>query len=340
MKTTRLLWAPLVFVLLAGCGTTIETQKGGPPTLVHGMPYFLPIGVITIKGEYAKTGSASARDPGLSMGLISKEPDSTGGSTANNVTLSVGGWTVTISGDVEADASQPPCYAIPHRNYFFDDDYKLAVNNKHLLSAGNSTSEDRTASIIGAVGEIAATFARAAGTPSPVSPNRKPFLVSFRTNSPGEYEKAQTVLSARNFRLAMDPRPSTPVPVVPVDGREGIIFRLAQIYRVSINYDESVANGDITLSHQHNFLLPGLQTYVFDYHRIPFVKRVNDVTFTDGMLAEYRESVPSPILGVLAIPKAIIGAIVPLVGGGSLGGSTTAPATSATPAAAGAPPAP
>ena len=114
-----------------------------------------------------------------------KEADpkpASGDSTANSVTLTVGGWTITITAGVEADA-QCRFYAVPRRNYVFDDDYKIAVNARHLLSTGNSVADDRTAAIIGKAAEIVAEGVKKALTPAPPGVNTDPFLVSFRTNN-------------------------------------------------------------------------------------------------------------------------------------------------------------
>jgi hypothetical protein len=63
---------------------------------------------------------------------------------------------------------------------------------------------------------------------------------------------------------------------------------------------------------------------------MPFVKKVKDIGFSDGMLTEFHQKVPSPILGFLGIPKAILQAIVPIPaappsGGGSAAGTSALP---------------
>jgi len=65
------------------------------------------------------------------------------------------------------------------------------------------------------------------------------------------------------------------------------------------------------------------------YDRMAFVKKLREVGFTDGMLTDFHQKVPSPILGFLGIPKAIVQAIVPIPGAppsgsGSASGTTGA----------------
>jgi hypothetical protein len=69
--------------------------------------------------------------------------------------------------------------------------------------------------------------------------------------------------------------------------------------------------------------------YAIEYQRMAFVKKVKEVGFTDGMLTDYHQHLPSPILGFLGIPKAIVDAIVPIPGAAPTGSGsatgTTAP---------------
>ena len=63
------------------------------------------------------------------------------------------------------------------------------------------------------------------------------------------------------------------------------------------------------------------------YNRMAFVKKVKNVGFTDGMLTDYHQTVPSPILGFLGIPKAIVQAIVPIPGAAPSGSGSTSGTT-------------
>ena len=357
MKTKCSLLATLLLLLAAGCApVTISTTQVGPeglPTHVHGMPYFLPIGLITIKGEYkepekppsptttAKSGSESVSTESVTPtpSPVQRSSPPTEVATSNSITISVSGWTVTVNGDVEPDPSLQE-FAQPQRNYIYDDDYHLTVNSKHLLSTGNATAEDRTANVIG---QIASLVTSVTGVPllgarvaEPPKKRNQPFYLSFHTDNCGEYKAAKEVLVSRGFSLVLDPRPcpaesKNPIrpPRLNVDGANGLVFRLAQPYQVSLTY--TTLDGDSTLKAGYRLLLPGLDEYVLDYNRVPFVKKVTEIGFTDGMLTDYHENLPSPVLGVLGIPKSIVGAIVPLPSGISSGGSGSTSAVGSTP---------
>jgi hypothetical protein len=45
-----------------------------------------------------------------------------------------------------------------------------------------------------------------------------------------------------------------------------------------------------------------------------FVAKSTNVTFLDGVPQNFSQSVPSPVLGFLAIPKGIVDAVVPFLG--------------------------
>jgi hypothetical protein len=349
MKTKCFLWASILCTLLDGCKVVSTSQvptnhkfpdsNGKPSFVVHGMPYFLPIGLITIKGDWKDP--ADHKEPaadhvanlqsGLTFGFLAagsaspSSKDTSGDASAGQTaTLVVDGWTITITAEAEADPGQM-FYAVPRRNYIFDDDFQVTVNSKHLLSAGKSTANDRTADVIGAVASMIPAFAGVETKGRGAPPKLKSFLVSFRTDSENEYEAARKVLHDAGFGLAplSTPAPANPEALSTGDQEQGLVFRLAEPYTVSMTYPVDAAPA---LNYKHVFVLPGLQPYVLEYHRVAFVKKVQEVGFTDGMLTDYHENLPSPILGVLGIPKAIVGAIVPLVGGGSLGGSGTTPA--------------
>jgi len=108
----------------------------------------------------------------------------------------------------------------------FEDDVHVTVNQKHLLSAGNVTTEDKTAEIVAAVAS----------------------LVAGRTF----VQRAEEKLT-----------------------------------------------------------------------RVAFVKKVRNVGFNDGMLTDFQQHLPSPVLGFLGIPKAIIQAMVPIPAATDAGSGST-----------------
>ena len=330
----------VILCTFTACGTLRMQPDSSPPRLVHGMPYYLPIGLLTIKGTYAeptetekKTADSSEANLASEGGNTqNKKPDSDGAasvndtSTPNSVTFTIDSWTITITAEVEADPDKPQ-YVVPERNYIFDDEYRVTVNAKHLLSTGNTTAEDRSADIAGAVASlVSSTFGlRALAVPPSAAKGHEPFLITFHPTDPNEYAQAIDLIGKRNFGLTVTYRE----PVVHERAgegakgaeRRGLAFRLGVPFEVSLSRQSEPAQSATILKYSKRFILPGTKTYVFDYRRMPFVKKVTEITFSDGMLTDYHENLPSPILGVLGIPKAILGALVPLPSSAKTGGS-------------------
>ena len=135
---------------------------------VNGLMYYLPRGRIRITGDFKSTGG----DGGPSDAR--KSPASSRASLAAGVAGAPSGgdvteqknFVVTIAADIEADPSAR-YYLKPVRNYFYDDDIKLTVNAKHLLSTGNATAEDQTARIISTTAGLVAQVAMPGKPPAP-----------------------------------------------------------------------------------------------------------------------------------------------------------------------------
>jgi hypothetical protein len=90
----------------------------------------------------------------------------------------------------------------------------------------------------------------------------------------------------------------------------GIVFRSVRPYRVTVD-----SHSDAFYIHEERLILLPDTTcgheLVLDYSRVPFVKKVTNMVFVDGVPQDLTETVPSPVLGFLSIPKAIIEALVP-----------------------------
>jgi hypothetical protein len=344
-KRKLILIASLVSVcgtlLILGCAGTSLSTNPAPDSgqTVSGMPYFLPIGKITIKGEYAKSEAestqnkdsetstaASAVDAVAAGGSTAPTPtpkapkspsddnNSPGAGSANSVTISAQ-WTISITAEVEADPSAVR-YAVPGRNYIFDDETHITVNSRHLLSVGNATAEDRTADIVGAVASMVSKVMIQGVTQPSVS--RNPFYFSFHPSNVTETINVTKQLGKRGITLVVGgPTWDSKNPAGPstLEGR-GLAFRLAAPYTVTLKYAK---DDDEVINSTHQFLLPDNPVYVLDYSRMPFVKKVTEVGFTDGMLTDYHQTLPSPVLGFLGIPKAILSAVVPLPSSGGTG---------------------
>ncbi len=85
----------------------------------------------------------------------------------------------------------------------------------------------------------------------------------------------------------------------------GIAFRPGVAWVVTVKTDN--------LDRTQTLILPDKSsTLLIDYDRMPFVSKVTNIAFTNGMLTSISSTVPSPILGFLGIPKAILQAILPI----------------------------
>jgi hypothetical protein len=101
---------------------------------------------------------------------------------------------------------------------------------------------------------------------------------------------------------------------VPEEGA-GVVFRGLRGYRVKLESLTTIA-GILRVSQEQVILLPDRHRppFFLDYSRMAFITKTTNVTFLDGMPQEYSQSVPSPVLGFLAIPKGILEAVVPFLG--------------------------
>ncbi len=92
----------------------------------------------------------------------------------------------------------------------------------------------------------------------------------------------------------------------------GIVFRPLIPYEVSVSNNEGV---NVFVQEDQTVMMPDTRKgaeLVLDYSRMPFVTKNTNIVFTDGTPQDFSQSVPSPVLGFLGIPKAIISAILPI----------------------------
>jgi hypothetical protein len=124
----------------------------------------------------------------------------------------------------------------------------------------------------------------------------------------------------------------------------GIVFRPVRIYRVRVKYTPVVdptapgSNKQQPSEATQVVVMPDIRPgheMVLDFSRMPFVQKVTNIGFDNGMLVSYDLTIPSPILGFLEIPKSVLQALVPLpfqsepAGSGTKAGlAPTEPATS------------
>lgn len=328
---------------------TLSTTAGAPPSgPVNGVLYYLPIGKITIKGEFKTlsgtdvpddSAKVTAEPPPPSLPPTKPGPGSDG--AAGAMTISAGQLTITLTPEVEADETAGEFYVTPHTNYVYEDETRVTANAKQLLSTGNVTTEDKTADIVGAVAAIASKARGLGFAPQKAIPEKKnppPFYFSFHPSNYTEYHLIKSRLALRYITLKLDPEPkpqSTAVRISTSDaknlGEKGLIFRPATSYKITLQFDGIDArncNAVPLIDTTQQFVLPDpSRLYEIEYPRMAFVKKVKEIGFTNGMLTDFHQKVPSPILGFLGIPKAIVQAIVPIPGAPGPSGSAASTGT-------------
>jgi hypothetical protein len=190
---------------------------------------------------------------------------------------------------------------------------------------------DNTEIAVDSVKTVLTELQRVAAAPA-VNKQPEPFTVLFDPDT-DEYGEAIKVMGAAGFKMRVTAQPQrqlTPNDSDSYNGEErpgnffnsetvheinGIVFRPPKVYTIDITA-ASGYNAHVVL-HQ-SIALPDVKSaLVLDYSRMPFVERTTNIGFTDGMLTSYSQSTPSPVLGFLSIPKAIIEAVVPLPTGSS-----------------------
>lgn len=322
-----------------GCRTLSTSQE--IPTSgseIIGMLYYLPIGKITIKGEF-KTENSQARVNFASSRSSGDMPKPSDGPSDGGSAITGGALTITLTSEVEPDQCGGEYYVTPHANYVFEDEARVTINAKHLLSTGNVTTEDKTAEIVGTLASIAGEVKALEGKPTPTP--TPPFYLSFHPSRPDEVMKVKGALATRDIFLGVS-YPGQPSQLERKEislsrsvakqlGTEGLIFRPGIPYKVELRYpNKNFDESGTLINTTQQFILPDTnRLYEVTYNRMAFVKKVKEIGFTDGMITDFRQKVPSPVLGFLGIPKAIVQAIVPIPGAATSGSGsasgTTAP---------------
>ena len=349
----------IVFSACRTISTQADVPSSGP---VDGLLfYYLPIGKITIRGsapivpsddttksKRSKQQNASEKEPDETASLASddsRKPAADDGGSASS-SFSGGDVTLNLTAEIEADEGAGAYYVKPRSNYMYEDEVHISVK-KHLLSTGNVTTEDKTADIVGAIASTAKTALMMSQGTQPAQPPS--FTFSFYPHDEDDVRSVTRELKRRGIVLSVSANgkdvgsgnATVHVPskkemkdlkdkaqLFTKDGSPGLLFRPAASYKVLLTstYKKSLGPA-IKVTQQ--FILPDpTRLYVMKYERLAFVKKVREIGFTDGMLTEFHEKVPSPILGFLGIPKAILQAIVPIPGAAAGGGSGSTSGTS------------
>jgi hypothetical protein len=274
---------------VAGCNTVTTTNQEVGPKPVTGNFYFLPRGKIRIVGAW---------------------------NSKDNPTT----FLITISQVLDADPRER--FFLEHsRNSFYDDEVKVTVNEKGLLTTVNTTSEDKSAAIAGSLAGIvgdALRFGAGVSTRDKAAPTggRQPFNYVFDPFSDEDVAKIRANLIAQGLDLHVihnsftGSQVATPKELADRSFKTaGVVFR--PLRPVTITIDDQASTKSQMESQV--VLLPDPESkLLLDFGRVAFVKKVTNVTFVDGTLREVSVNRPSQVLGVLAIPKEVLKAIVPL----------------------------
>jgi hypothetical protein len=254
-------------------------------------------------------------------------------------TATPGPLTITVTAEVEADETAGVYYVTSIPSYIFEDDVHVTVNQKHLLSAGNVTTEDKTAEIVAAVASLVAgrTFVQRA------EEKAEPFDFSFHPSCPDEVDFVTRQLWRRGIGLTVDTEAGPSVCAKRSRGfgkeleeaarefsQQGLLFRPGVSYKIRLVAPVTPAGKEPArteswaMKNSQQFILPDpTKLYAIEYSRVAFVKKVRNVGFNDGMLTDFQQHLPSPVLGFLGIPKAIIQAMVPIPAATDAGSGST-----------------
>jgi hypothetical protein len=353
-----------VVVLLAACTslstTSIDNFKVENPDTVKGLIYYLPVGRIHMVGTFGKASTTTTdpqqQPPGNGEAVLESTsatnvaPSSLAAPKTPNVTAQGGDspFTITITADITAD-TEGGCFVKRDSNYIYDDTIDIKIDGATgLLSTGDATSKDETAQV---VSDIASTIgmrnlmSKQPGLETKQGPYPKPFDVIFYPKGatlPNQgggmtFEQAQTMLENCGFKLndarvLSQENASGDAKVIPgvqsspihTEYHDGVAFRIPMPYPISIQSEPDKVQS-MSISASRTLILPDpSHDYFLDYSRMPFVQKKTNIAFTNGMLTEYSQEVPSPIAGFLGIPKSIIQAVVPLPLGSAAPSSNSA----------------
>ena len=296
--------APVLFVLLTGCGSIVQSiEEKSPP--VHGsemagIVYWLPKGSIFIDG----TWDDKAPEP-----------------TLNVVPL------------IEADTSSR--WRIKRKtNHLFEDTVVLGTDPRTgLLNTVNGTSEDKTAEIastalaaaanavaFGAVGTAPPSVVRAVSEqPCPPVALKTPFRFRIDTGDlpsgagaffcktlhvvQGTKEKIFTL------QISREDSPGTSHTRTLNGTVDGIVVRAPVPYLVRMQ----TTRDNLSMTGEQVVFLPDPdRMYWLPLDRSPFVKNETKIALVNGVVQNVTITRQSLILGIVGIPKTILSALIPL----------------------------
>ena len=307
---------------LSGCGSF----KSYPPVAdgilpetasnKQGLHYFLPRARLEIEGKYNDIKGADGKT------TVRRE------------------YGVNVKKYHVADP-QAPVFAEITENVMYDEDSVMTVKDG-LLQSANAKPEDKTGEIIVTLAGTAIDAARiAASGPTALSPENRqrvkapvtPFLVDFDPFNEAEVGDARAIIKRAGFALTLPGKVSmTGRPALPSPGKtrskkvsdhhNGLAFRPPTALRVELALDEksfeyqhemegdkvkTPSNG--ALKYRSSLTAPNVSPGSIAYVPVQrgfMVKRQTNVTFENGIPTVFDLKAPSPVLGFVKVPAAVV----------------------------------
>ena len=235
-------------------------------------------------------------------------------------------YSTTIkSGDIVADTRRP-FRLQPSHNWLRDDTTKFEVNSQGLLSTANVTATDRTGDILAEfAGAISAGGGRGAGKVnfadyqmSSATCNDPAFKMQFDpmyANVAGSPDNINKQLEDRGLPFNVDvagvAQNPNDAPASGKTGISGILYRteVPVLVTLSQQKDATRSNGFTPISGAFIPLPQAGPVAMIPMKSSAFVKTVNDVEFSNGMVKSWSADRPSEVMEVVRLPVKILKAI-------------------------------
>lgn len=303
-------------LFISGCGSVVKSVKSPylpdelTGTYSASIPYYLPKGKVVVSGNWNKD---------------------------------VRSWDITVKPVVDADPSVR--YLVKRNvNVMFDDDITIAVDGSGLLQTANATSTDQTVNGIASLVSAAAsalTFSAGLGPSSggggiqnvdktAAEMKRKAFFSNFQIvldpTKPSDIAYVQSTDPETNrllgvFRAVLSSpsefsRATTDVTDASFDG---ILVRRLIPYTLNVSafvryYTNDIvdAGGSFETPTQTILLPDTTRNYVVPLPRTPLVANSTKIALQNGAIQQQQMTRPSIFMGVVGIPKTILGALAPI----------------------------
>ena len=181
-------------------------------------------------------------------------------------------------------------YVMPHANYAYEDETRVTINSKQLLSTGNVTTEDKTADIVGGLASIVSKAKGPFFAAEQKQKNRAPSYFSFRPSNYTEYHRVKSQLRLRDITFKLDRSHLLTRRALALllqkennSANRACLFRPAISYRITLKFDGvdlRNSNPVALIDRTQQFILPDpSRLHEIQYPRMAFVKKVREIGF-------------------------------------------------------------